>query len=313
MASTRGRQVVVPLTNKSGGAVVAGDVVVVDTTNNDAFTTTTSAGFTGGIGVAQESLANNAVGRVLISGYAALVNVNASVTRGHFGFTHTVAKQAAGASARGAGSFCQFLTGGTTPDAIVYPSDLAAAALTDPTTTRGDIITRGAASIGRLALGATGKVLRSDGTDAVWGYPPGHEYDYAQITSGVTVTATSEATADTVVTANAVTYDGSTAVMLEFFTTFVQSPVNGAFPSLWLYDGATSIGRWAPFFISNSPSTLTNLYIPMYLKRRITPSAAAHTYSVRASQSGAASSTITAGSGGAGADQPTFIRQTKAN
>ena len=51
MASTRGRQVVIPLTNKSGGQVIAGDVVVVDTANNDAFTTTTSAGFTGAASV----------------------------------------------------------------------------------------------------------------------------------------------------------------------------------------------------------------------------------------------------------------------
>jgi hypothetical protein len=42
------------------------------------------------------------------------------VTRGHYGKTHTVAKQAADASARAAGVFCQFLTGGTTPDAHVF-------------------------------------------------------------------------------------------------------------------------------------------------------------------------------------------------
>jgi hypothetical protein len=170
MASTRGRQVVVPLQNKSGGAVAAGDVVVVDTGNNDAFTTTTSAGFTGGIGVVQEAIANNATGRVLVSGYAALVNVNASVTRGNFGATHTVAKQAAGSGSRGAGTFCQFLTGGATPDAIVYPADLAAAALTDPMTTRGDIIIRNAANAtARLGRGSAGTVLTSDGTDVAWG------------------------------------------------------------------------------------------------------------------------------------------------
>lgn len=38
-------------------------------------------------------------------------------------------------------------------------------------TTRGDIITRGSSAPQRLALGATGTVLRSDGTDAVWGGP----------------------------------------------------------------------------------------------------------------------------------------------
>jgi hypothetical protein len=120
MSNIYGRQVILPLTNKSGGGVVAGDVVITDSTNNDAFTTTTSAGYTGVIGVAAETIANNATGRVLLAGYAALVNVNASVTRGHYGKTHTVAKQAADASARTAGVFCQFLTGGTTPDAHVF-------------------------------------------------------------------------------------------------------------------------------------------------------------------------------------------------
>jgi hypothetical protein len=126
--NTYGRQVVLPLTNKSGGSVAAGDVVIVDTTNNDAFTTTTSGAFVGMIGVAQETIASNAVGRVATSGYAALVNVNASVTRGNFGKTHTVVKQATDAGAsRTTGTFCQFLTGGTTPDAILfgYPDSAA--------------------------------------------------------------------------------------------------------------------------------------------------------------------------------------------
>jgi len=128
MASIFGRQVVVPLTNKTGGSVIAGDVVIVDTTNDAAFTTTTSAGSLLAIGIAQETIANNVSGRVLIGGYAALVNVNASVTRGNFGKTHTVAKQATDAGAtRTAGTFCRFLTGGTTPTAYVYPVDLTAA------------------------------------------------------------------------------------------------------------------------------------------------------------------------------------------
>jgi hypothetical protein len=120
MPSTRGRQVVVPLTNKSGGSVAAGDVVIVDTGNDAAFTTTTSARSETSLGVVQETIANNGTGRVLIAGYAALVNVPASVTRGHYIETHTVAKQAVGNSTRRSGSFGQFLTGGTTPTALLW-------------------------------------------------------------------------------------------------------------------------------------------------------------------------------------------------
>jgi len=120
-SNTYGRQVVEALTNKSGGSVAAGDVVIIDTTNNDAFTTSTAGAFQGMVGIAQETIANNGTGRVLTAGYAALVNVNASVTRGNYGKTHTVAKQATDAGAsRAAGAFCQFLTGGTTPDAHLF-------------------------------------------------------------------------------------------------------------------------------------------------------------------------------------------------
>lgn len=120
MASTRGRQVVVLLTNKSGGSVAAGDVVVLDSSNDTAFTTTTTARAEVSVGIAQETIASNATGRVLVSGYASLVNVPASVTRGHYVETHTVAKQATGNSTRRSGSFGTFLTGGTSPSALIW-------------------------------------------------------------------------------------------------------------------------------------------------------------------------------------------------
>jgi hypothetical protein len=121
-ANTYGRQVVESLVNKSGGAVAAGDVVVIDTGNDTAFTTTTTARSEVTLGIAQETIASNATGRVLLSGFAALVNVPASVTRGHYVETHTVAKQATGNSTRRSGSFGQFRTGGTTPTAVLWGS-----------------------------------------------------------------------------------------------------------------------------------------------------------------------------------------------
>lgn len=170
--NTYGRQVVVPLTNKSGGGVVAGDVVIVDTTNNDAFTTTTSAGSTASIGVVQETIASNATGRVLLSGYAALVNVNASVTRGNYGKTHTVAKQATDAGAsRTAGTFCQFLTGGTTPDAVVYPSDLGSGSGTGTLTTIKDEGSNLSTAV--VSLDFVGAGVTATGTTAVTATIPG--------------------------------------------------------------------------------------------------------------------------------------------
>ncbi len=197
-ANTYGRQVVIPLTNKSGGGVIAGDVVVIDTTNNDAFTTSTAGAVTITVGVAQETIANNAVGRVLMSGYAALINVNASVTRGNYGKTYTVAKQATDAGAsRVAGTFVQFFTGGTTPDGQVFPVDLAGAALTNPMTTKGDVIlgdTGGTPT--RLGAGTSGNILTSNGAAA---FPSWQAAAAASLT-----TATQAATSDTSLSATVV-------------------------------------------------------------------------------------------------------------
>lgn len=61
----------------------------------------------------------------------------------------------------------------------IYQSDgsswsaWGSATIVNPMTTRGDIITGGVSgALQRLALGAAGKILSSDGTDAVWGQGP---------------------------------------------------------------------------------------------------------------------------------------------
>jgi len=313
-ANTFGRQNVVPLTNKSGGSVAAGDVVIVDSSNNDAFTTTTTGSYTKGIGIAQETIANNATGRVLVGGYAALVNVNASVTRGNFAATHTVAKQATDAgSSRASGTFGIFLTGGTTPDAFIWQPDLGGGSgMTNPMTTAGDIIysSDGSGTPARLAsAGTTNKWLRGANAAApTWDYPPGYEFDYAQVTSPVSVTATAEASANTLVTGNAVTYDGSTAVIIEFFCDVVDGAnTANAFTQTWLYDGSSSIG----YLSSVRQPTTAELYVPVLVRRRLTPSAAAHTYSIRATTSTGTAS-YDAGAGGSGAGAPMYIRITKA-
>jgi hypothetical protein len=157
-ANSYGRAVDVPMTNKSGGQVVLGDVVIYDSTTNDSFTTTTSAASLLAAGVAQETIASNGIGRIRTLGYTSLVNTSGSVTRLDFGATHTVAKQAADVGAtRAVGTFMRFLSSGATPDAVIYPVDLAGAALTNPMTTAQDTIVGGSLGTpGRLAVGAAG-------------------------------------------------------------------------------------------------------------------------------------------------------------
>lgn len=78
----RGRQQVIPMTNKSGGACAEGEVVVVDETADDAFTTTNVEGKKEVVGVVAEAIADDAEGRVICSGYAPVVEVDAATARG---------------------------------------------------------------------------------------------------------------------------------------------------------------------------------------------------------------------------------------
>ncbi len=116
----RGRSNIVTLTNNSGGPLIAGDVCIQDTSADENVTTTTSANSTNKVLIAAEAIASAASGRFYESGYCPFVNVNASVTRGHYLFTHTVAKQATGSASYAAGAFGRILKSGTSPSAIIY-------------------------------------------------------------------------------------------------------------------------------------------------------------------------------------------------
>lgn len=180
MGNPFGRSEIVPLTNKSGGSVAAGDFVYIDTANNDSFTTGTTGAYTKGIGIAQQTIASNAIGLVLVNGYASLVNVNASVTRGNFLKSHTVVKQGTDAgSSRASGTCGMFLTGGTTPDALIWQPDLGGGSgeLVATSTiwdAAGDLaVGSGADTAARLAIGATnGMVLARVSGAVAWSLPP---------------------------------------------------------------------------------------------------------------------------------------------
>jgi len=59
------------------------------------------------------------------------------------------------------------VTVGTT--AITFSKLFVGAALSDPTTSRGDLITRSASALVRLVIGTAGQFLGSNGTDPAWG------------------------------------------------------------------------------------------------------------------------------------------------
>ena len=142
------------------------------------------------------------------------------------------------------------------------------------------------------------------------GNPPGFQFDYAEFTAAVTITASTEGTAQTIVAGNSVTYDGATAVLIEFFAPTIQANTAGIVRVI-LLDGATSLG-WLTNDNRGAIAQNNNYFGPR-LARRLTPTAAAHTYTIAAFNNAGAETTIFgAGVGGSGNIVPGFIRITKA-
>lgn len=132
---------------------------------------------------------------------------------------------------------------------------------------------------------------------------PGYEMDFVQRTTDAAITATTEATANTLITGNSVTYDGSTTVEIVFSCTKLRLPGGvAATMDVWLYEDGSSIGSMAHMM-----NVSVNAFDwPVVARRRITPSAGAHTYSIRASVS-TATGFLGAGTGVSGAQGPAIM------
>jgi hypothetical protein len=169
---------------------------------------------------------------------------------------------------------------------------------------------QGANGQGVPAGGATSSVLIKNSAgdyDTKWGTLPGQELAYAQSTASLTVTATTAPTAQTAVSAGAVTFDGS-PVMVEFYSPGVYPPtIANSQIVLNLWDGSTDLGYVAQ---STYPGGTNQHIVPVTILRRLTPSAGSHTYSIRAWASGAGGA-VMAGFGGIDTYAPVYIRITR--
>jgi hypothetical protein len=124
-----------------------------------------------------------------------------------------------------------------------------------------------------------------------------HEVAYVEFTSSVTTTTGTEAAPVDVVSSGAITYVAN-PLIIEFFSP--QYSIGNNIGALNLWDDATDLGRLN--------HTNQNLTYAAHLVRRLTPSAASHTYKVRIWTTGGASTTAAAGAGGAGVVLPGYIR-----
>jgi hypothetical protein len=123
---------------------------------------------------------------------------------------------------------------------------------------------------------------------------------YAEITASVN----SVPGITTVVDLGAITFSAR-PILLEFFSPDVVAGTN--WTRVYLFDGANNLGIWG--HINSPPSA--GAHSPMYLARRLTPSAGSHDYSARA-QPDAGTGVVGAGPGGPSSYMPAFLRATYA-
>jgi hypothetical protein len=154
---------------------------------------------------------------------------------------------------------------------------------------------------------ASGQIPIWDNAAHKWtpGTPPaqGAELVYTEGTAAVVVNSITQA-AITIVTAAATTFDGSPA-WLEFFAP--QATLSGGANQgiqFWLFDGAVNLGAIAQIVGSSVVGG------PIIGRRKLTPSAGSHTYTVRANSLAAGSNSVSAGTG-PGGYVPLYIRATR--
>jgi hypothetical protein len=179
---------------------------------------------------------------------------------------------------------------------------------------KGDLaVATGSDAAAKLAVGANGQVLTADSAQATgikWaaagGGGGGGELAYAQITSLVTVSGTSEGAPTDVISSGAITY-AATKIKIEFYApaTFQTGTLANLTFNLW--DDTTNLGQLG--FISFPSSGEFDTFVN--LARILTPTAGSHTYRIRAHKGGGACG-IAAGAGGVGAFVPAFIRVSSA-
>lgn len=176
--------------------------------------------------------------------------------------------------------------------------------------TKGDLAVATAAdTASKLAVGSDGDVLTADSgetTGMKWDTPAAGgttEYDYVERTTSLTVTATSEGTAQAVIDGNSVSYDGSTRIKIEFYAVYADCTSGQTLVILLVED--STVKGWL--------AQINNIVAMGGIKgeRYLTPSNASHTYHIKAFKTGG-TATIEGGAGGSVANVPMFLRITQA-
>jgi hypothetical protein len=150
----------------------------------------------------------------------------------------------------------------------------------------------------------TGSTVRAQMT--VTGASAGTQLAYAEFTADVTISATTEATANTIVTAGAISVDGSTPIIVEFGVEACVIAVVGQL-DIWLYEDGSSTGEKMAKVVNPAAASFAD---PVTARRKRTPASGSRTYSIRGSRV-TANWTVEGGPAASG-KMPGYIRVTKA-
>jgi len=132
--------------------------------------------------------------------------------------------------------------------------------------------------------------------------------DYVEFTATVSISATTEGTANTIVAGAGFTADGTSRYEIEFFSPQARPDATAAARQLRLvlFEGATALGQIGFTFTA----ALGNDSKPLVMKRILTPTAASHTYTI-AGFVNAGTGAVVGGTGGAGNAVPGYVMVTK--
>lgn len=127
-----------------------------------------------------------------------------------------------------------------------------------------------------------------------------HEVAYVEYTSNVSITSAVSTAPQDIVSSGAITYVAA-PIIVEFFAPHILTPPNNAL-KLMLWDDTTDLAT------IGDVGAVNELYAaPVSAFRRLTPTAASHTYKVRAYMS-AGTGTVEGGAGGVNTLAPGYIR-----
>lgn len=135
------------------------------------------------------------------------------------------------------------------------------------------------------------------------------ELEYQEVTSNTNISATTEGSANTIITADAVDFDGSTTVYVEFSCQMARTAagVDDQILVLNLFEDGSDIGRIAQVR-AGTVAAGESVGAPVLARIRLTPSSGSHTYSVRGWVTIAGTAVVQAGAGGSATSAPATLR-----